>query len=129
MEIQPNGSFIIYGTSVLGTPGSNSIRIYKYLSTGVLDATFGINGIKILSLNNLAINLFVNGKCYLQPNNNYIVSGSSFTVDTNGINRYYLFLRKFNFDGTIDTTFGTNGTVTSSLIKRKLIRNCTKWQY
>ena len=98
MEIQPNGGFLIYGTSLFGPTGSNSIRIYKYLSTGVLDTTFGTNGIKNLSLNNLAINLFVNGKCYLQPNNKYIVSGSTVIVDTNGNNRSYLFLRKFNFD-------------------------------
>lgn len=117
MEIQTDGSFIIYGSSMLGSPTNNSMKIYKYLPTGVLDNSFGANGLKDLSLNDLRLNVFFNGKCYLQPDGKYIVSGSSYVLDSDSVNRYYLFLKKFNNNGTVDASFGTNGKILSNLVK------------
>jgi uncharacterized delta-60 repeat protein len=88
-----------------GTAGGD-FALVKYLPSGILDSTFGTNGIVITQLPNseaLSIELDTNGNIYL--------AGFSTNADSN--NNFTLV--KYLPSGAPDTTFGTDGIVITQL--------------
>lgn len=89
----------------------NELFIYRYTNDGVLDTTFGLNGIVDFTLNTPNYVSFVD-KLFYDLNSGFIYV--AFDYDENidnptvGYLRSYGILRLSN-DGTIDTSFGTNG--------------------
>lgn len=81
----------------------NSKKIYKILPNGTLDNTFGVNG--ALDIANIDNNISYVREMTLSKNNQILIEveydNSSSTTD-NAVLR-------LNLDGTLDTTFGTNG--------------------
>jgi uncharacterized delta-60 repeat protein len=71
------------------------------MSSGNLDTSFGTNGkvIESLSSNYIVIQSVQN------QNGKILVAGYYYTTT------YYLFLARYNLNGTIDTTFGINGYI------------------
>jgi uncharacterized delta-60 repeat protein len=74
-----------------------------YAAPGDLDTTFGTNGVATYDGGNVD----EGRKAILQPDGKIVVSGVTF----NGTDGDVLVLR-YNSDGTLDTTFGTNGVAT-----------------
>ena len=75
---------------------------------GVLDNSFGNNGLKIISLPNKNI------KGYLIlsfPDNSFMISGNTDENPYGSINKS-AFISKHNSDGNLDLTFGNNGFIT-----------------
>jgi uncharacterized delta-60 repeat protein len=95
--IQSNGSIVIAGFTY-----SSDIRLFRYTSTGAIDTTFGTSGVTApFYFKGSDTSLDVHIQC--QSNGSIIVIGD--TKDTG------LFgLARFKPNGTIDASFGSNGT-------------------
>ena len=101
--IQPDGKIIVGGSSSVG------FTMVRYNANGSLDPTFGTNGIVTYSPTPYgesvdAIALQLDGK---------IVTAGSNNFPPDGISRFIVV--RFNSDGTVDQSFGTNGLATASL--------------
>ena len=95
--IQPNGKILICGNFDTPTNLTNGF-IARYNTDGSLDSSFGIDGIVKMNTDNY--NFYSAGSVRLTADNKIIVAG-----DTGS----QTFIARFNSDGSIDTTFSTNG--------------------
>jgi uncharacterized delta-60 repeat protein len=99
LAIQSDGKIVVAGTS-----GGNFV-IARYNSDGSQDTTFGTSG------NNYQITTDFGytdtpSAIVIQADNKIVVAGTS---------GYEVALARYNTDGTLDTTFGTNGKMRTSL--------------
>lgn len=94
--LQSDGSLIVGGNS---TDNPSSIQIARYSASGVLDSSFGTDG--VVTGPEGIINDMV-----LQADGNIIVAGQ-------GAYGQGSLLMRYNTDGTLDTSFGTDGAAIS----------------
>ncbi|MEP0598539.1 T9SS type A sorting domain-containing protein, partial [Nonlabens ulvanivorans] len=111
-----NVSVMLPGNKVLvaGNPGSNtSYYIEKYLDTGLRDTTFGTNGLVLVNINaNSKDNA---NSMRVQSDGKIIITGTS-DSDASLFGTYWdVFVSRLMPDGSVDTTFGTNGHVKTNL--------------
>ena len=99
--LQPDGKIVLVGWSVLNSP-YDSFALARFNSDGSFDQSFG-NGGKVIMVDQGDLNAVV-----LQSDGKLIALGNS-----NSIHSPFLLLR-FNVNGSLDTTFGSSGTVTTS---------------
>lgn len=95
----PDNKILVAGYTTLN--GNDNLLI-KYLPDGQLDTTFGINGISIIEF---GTSLSQIRKIGTQSNEKIILAGRS----SSGSSVSYATVARANSDGTLDTTFGTNG--------------------
>ncbi|MFI5405685.1 MAG: T9SS type A sorting domain-containing protein [Nitrososphaerales archaeon] len=103
--IQSDGKIITAGFCDL--VGQNTFAISRYTITGDLDNTFGNNGIvytQIGSSSDVAYAVAIQG------NGKIVAAGSSNNGGTNDFA-----IARYNQDGSLDNTFGTNGTVVTPI--------------
>ncbi len=81
---------------------STGITLARYNANGTLDPSFGSNGLVTTAINGNAFSVAI------QPADGKIVVGGFLTSNA------FLLLR-YNTNGTLDTTFGSNGQVTTSM--------------
>jgi uncharacterized delta-60 repeat protein len=92
-EIQSDGKILVGGTSFFNFKDFYSVA--RYNANGSIDTTFGTNGLVLIdnsnygTINDIAID--ANGKIIVAGGNTYAV------------------VLRLNSNGTLDTTFGTNG--------------------
>ncbi|MCA8975883.1 MAG: hypothetical protein KDC98_14270, partial [Planctomycetes bacterium] len=104
--VQPDGKILVAGTTFNGT--DDDFVLMRYNADGTLDTTFGggdgIATTDILTLGNAAETIA------LQPDGKILVAGvvHNATSDDIAIVRY-------NPNGTLDTSFGTNGVVVTDM--------------
>jgi uncharacterized delta-60 repeat protein len=101
LAIQNDGKIIAAGYS------SGQIAIVRYNSTGSLDSTFGTNGILTTQVGD-SID-FANSVA-IQNDGKIVAAGESW----NGSDFDFALIR-YNNDGSLDNTFGTNGILTTQL--------------
>lgn len=100
VAIQQNGKIILAG-AVGMDPNLQYSVLARYKTTGILDSTFGVNGVvPINTSSNHVINSII-----IQPDEKII------SIGNNGQYGPDIELSRFNSDGSFDNTFGTNGTV------------------
>jgi uncharacterized delta-60 repeat protein len=98
-----SGGKIIVG----GTINQNLSRIERYNDKGTLDTTFGTNGrVDIVDNSNNQYSLGIIRSLVVQLNNKILTAGS-----VNGT----FAVHRFDFNGGLDSTFGTNGLVTTPM--------------
>jgi uncharacterized delta-60 repeat protein len=100
IALQPDGKIVVAGGS---SPGDHGLLLARYLSNGSLDPSFGDGGYVETQTGDYAFAKAVS----LQPDGKIVVAGGSYQGDDN-----YLFvftLARYNSDGSLDTTFGTDG--------------------
>jgi uncharacterized delta-60 repeat protein len=100
LALQPNGQIL---ASVYLTKGA----VYRFNTDGSQDKTFGINGTAYFQTKDNAV---VNFQAYglaVQPDGRIIGGGSS--TKSGGNPLHYMAVARLNGNGTIDSTFGTNG--------------------
>lgn len=111
VAIQSDGKIVVGGTADL-TPnayaGNNTYEfgVYRFKSNGTLDSSFGQNGEEntpILGGDGMTDDGYA---LAIQSDGRIVVAGKS--VDSGKV---AFALARFNSDGTVDKTFGTNGTV------------------
>jgi uncharacterized delta-60 repeat protein/uncharacterized repeat protein (TIGR02059 family) len=98
VAIQNDGKIVVAGTS------ANDFAVVRYTSDGALDSTFGTAGKKttdIGSSTNDVITCMV-----IQPDGKILVGGYS---DTD------FAMARYNYDGSLDTTFGATGSKTGKV--------------
>ena len=104
LDIQPDGKIVLGGFTDNLT---GDFMVARYDSNGTLDSTFGTGGIvttDILGGDDDADDLL------LQPDGKILVAGYAH----NGLNQDYGIVR-YNSDGSLDTSFGTGGKVTTPI--------------
>lgn len=106
--IQSDGSIIVGGdTLTYSNPADSDFVMLRYLNNGVLDTSFGHNGIVITSLQADDVAKAIT----LQDDGKILMVGSSRAV-YDPILGYYaqdFAVARYNSDGSLDTTFGSNG--------------------
>ncbi len=100
MGLQSNGKIVLAGTAVVS--GQVVVGLARYSAAGVLDTTFGINGIAYTPIGNFAVG---NG-LIIDSNNKIVVTGFALNA---GIQQIYAV--RYTSNGTLDGSFGTNGVV------------------
>ena len=103
--IQSDGKIVAAGASRNGS--LSNFAVVRYNSDGSLDTTFGTNGKVSTSIN--ASNSF-SITAVMQTDGKIVLAGNSF----NGANSDFAVVR-YNTDGSLDTTFGTNGKVVTPI--------------
>ena len=105
MVIQPDGKIVLVGFSL--TSASNfDFALVRYNSDGSLDSSFDNDGISLIELKN-AVDIVLD--IAVQPDGKIVSVGY-------GANIYRdIALTRYNPDGSLDTSFGNNGIVSTSL--------------
>ena len=107
VALDSDNNIIITGVVLIG--GARDTFVARYNTNGVLDASFDDDGkvVHSFSSGNDWANSLV-----LQPNGKIIVAG---TNDVGGSVWQDFMFARFNIDGSLDTTFGTNGLFTTPI--------------
>lgn len=102
ITMQADGKILVSGTAFNSTAPIRSAVLVRYQSNGELDATFGDNGIVLANVSDEDYGR----KHTIQPDGKIIIVGNTtINGDHDGL------IGRFNTDGTIDDTFGTDGFV------------------
>jgi uncharacterized delta-60 repeat protein len=100
---------VVAGYSYNGS--KNYFSLVRYNTNGNLDTTFGTNGIVTTAIRGInSINDYANA-LFIQSNG-ILVAGSSYD---NTSSKYDFALVRYQATGSLDTTFGTNGIVTTAI--------------
>jgi uncharacterized delta-60 repeat protein len=104
ITVQPDGKIIIAG---FADNLSTDIYVARLLPSGDLDSTFGTGGITITDFGNNTLDHAHD--IALQADGKIIVTGWVLDQDIN------IALLRYNNDGTLDSTFGVNGKVSTDI--------------
>ncbi len=107
IAIQPNGQIVAAGFAIIG---ANEFALARYNTNGTLDTSFGTNGVVTTSISG---SNFSQINSITMQSNGQIVAGGYATQIVSGINEFAL--ARYNPNGALDTSFGTNGVVTTSI--------------
>ena len=101
-----------YSYSFTSIVDGNEFNVVRYSTTGVPDVSFDNDGIiasKFESSNDLCAKLLI------QPDDKIITIGIKKTFAMGTLGKEFIAMSRTNNDGSLDTTFGTNGKVVSDL--------------
>ncbi len=109
MKVQPDGKIVMGGhyRNNTPTPKANFLLV-RFNSNGSIDSTFGINGFAANNLSQRVASVHDDNGCYdlaILPDGKILAVGD---VRVSSVNQR-LALVRFNSNGTIDSSFGTNG--------------------
>lgn len=106
--VQPDRKLVCVGQSIRRGSESEDVALVRYLSNGRLDQSFGVGGISLfdsgLGMDDIA------ASAVLAPDGKIVVAG---VADVAGDDRQDFFIARFNSDGSIDSSFGSRGFVTT----------------
>jgi len=106
MQIQPDGKYVLAGHNYNDYDGNRDIVVLRFNTDGSLDKSFGGSGEVIISLNYAKFATAV----ILQPDGKIIVGGAS-----NFLTHERFFIVRLNKNGMVDTSFGSDGTITTEV--------------
>lgn len=107
VALQPDGKIIAAGFAATGFGSETGFALARYNTNGTLDTTFGIGGKVVTTIGTFgtaAANAIV-----LQPNGMIVVSG----VAQPNLGDSDFALARYKIDGSLDSTFGSGGQVTT----------------
>ncbi len=105
VAIQVDGKLVVAGSASYG--GVRHFALARYDRAGGLDSTFGSGGVVTTT-----IDLECFGRAVvIQADGSIVVGGASINNGTNGD----FALVRYHTDGSLDTSFGTNGVITTSI--------------
>ena len=102
LAIQPDGKIIAAGYSY------NMFALARYNTNGSLDGTFGVNG---TTLAQVGTGSGVAYALQIQSDGKILAAGTAYDASAN----QHFALARFNTNGTLDTSFGSAGKVTTSI--------------
>ncbi len=105
VQILPDNKIIVAGVTQLISGGLKDFAMVKFNSDGSLDTNFGTGGRVASDL--FGFDEFAND-CVIQPDGKILVAGY---YNDPLPNQQVAVIARFNSDGTVDNTFGTNGKV------------------
>src|SRR6266540_4059662 len=108
VAIQPNGKIVAGGDAQIGTTAAFGLA--RYNANGSIDTSFGSGGLVATTFG--TGNTRVNGIA-LQPDGKIVTAG----FDKNAT-EFEFALARYNADGSLDTSFGSGGRVTTAISDR-----------
>jgi uncharacterized delta-60 repeat protein len=112
--IQPDGRIVAAGVADMGLgQGGMNWAIARYNADGTLDPTYGDDGTVIVALGEGDNRDAPSGGIELQPDGKIVAAGVA-VMGSDNANRDFA-LARFNADGSLDTSFGTGGTVVGAV--------------
>jgi len=103
-----DNKIVVCGSAYNGS--KEDFVLVRYNTEGLLDTTFGINGMVTTSIGSGDDN----ANCLLlQPDNKILVTGSTSNVIDGSKSNFALV--RYNFNGSLDNTFGSDGIVVTAL--------------
>jgi uncharacterized delta-60 repeat protein len=111
LAVQSDGKIVVTGYSNVksGKKTYRRLLVARYTAAGALDSTFGSGGKVLIDLGAQEMGRSV----AIQPDGKIVVAGYSFSSTTT--NSKWSVLR-FNANGSLDSTFGTNGLTQTSIL-------------
>lgn len=106
VAIAPDGKIVAGGHSATG------FTLVRYTVSGTIDKSFGVNGIATADFGDGA----TVGSIVIKPSGKIIAVG--------GMGNYFL-VAKFNANGSLDSSFGTNGKVTTRFVSNAMANYVT----
>jgi uncharacterized delta-60 repeat protein len=106
VAIQRDGKIVVAGSAFISA--TSEFALARYNTDGSLDTGFGNSGIVTTSTGTSSVALYV---CVQTNDKIFAVGKSSFGASTSA-----LILIRYNSDGSLDTTFGNNGMVTTPTV-------------
>jgi uncharacterized delta-60 repeat protein len=106
LVIQTDGKIVVGGYYYTG--GQYDFALVRYIANGHLDEDFGTNADGIVTTDIGGIDNYINALA-IQSDGKIVAAGYS-----QGSSDYFV-LARYNSDGSLDTAFGTGGTVTTSI--------------
>ncbi len=107
---QDNNTYMLGGQTNFYATAAPSNSIKKFTPTGNTAMSFGTSGTLTVSLDIDATTKADFRKILIQPDGKILLAGMAVTTTTGSANQYpYLVIARYLPNGTIDTTFGTNG--------------------
>ncbi|MES2485560.1 MAG: T9SS type A sorting domain-containing protein [Bacteroidota bacterium] len=110
--LQPDGKIVMFG-SVVNNDSSMVLKGLRFNANGTTDTAFGDNGTLILLPGAYA---YLSYKCFLQPDGKIIVAGRGLGTEVN------FTTMRFTANGAIDTTYGTDGVISTYLSEYREIK-------
>ena len=119
VKIQSDGKIVVAGESAFadGRPGSNRrFALARYNSDGSLDTTFGVGGLVTTNFTPFADAVGAGGLA-IQADGKIVAAGFAGRKDANphGSPGATFAMARYDIDGTLDATFGSDGTVTTDV--------------
>src|SRR6266478_1688736 len=109
VALQPDGKFVVVGQTYRNNDYTGEdFAVARYNTDGTLDTTFGINGKVRTDFPGLAA---VASSVLIQPDGKILVAGGAFPLFT-FLGDFELV--RYNPNGSLDTSFGNGGVVTTS---------------
>lgn len=113
--VLPDGKIVAGGAAGMGPGGGGrNFALVRYNSDGTLDPTFGAYGIVTTALAPGDNQDYVSGLA-LQPDGRIVAAGVASADDTGAEPAFDHALARYNPDGTLDLSFGTNGKVITAV--------------
>lgn len=115
--VQPDGKIVVAGGAFFLFTFAGNFEIVRYNRNGSLDTSFGNGGI--------VTTVFPGGGSYafslaLQPDGKIVAAGTVFVnFDPGEMSDTDFGLARYNPDGTLDTTFGSGGLVTTDFVGKE----------
>jgi uncharacterized delta-60 repeat protein len=107
MALQTDGKIVLAGFATAGDP---HMALARYNANGTLDGTFGVGGKIITDIN--GTRNFANALA-IQSDGKIVIGGSTLTTPGS----FVMFaLVRYNTDGSLDSTFGSGGKVTTQVV-------------
>lgn len=104
--LQPDGKIVAAGGGYFAPASQTNVlgfKIMRFLPSGARDTSFGTNGIAYESFDDLGA---APESMFIQPDGKIVVAGTD--------NGSMLFIARFNPNGSLDASFGTNGKIVTN---------------
>lgn len=116
VALQPDGKIIVGGTYI-SSHGDNDFALMRYNANGSADASFSSDGKTVTAFGN-SNNNYIHW-LYILPNGKILAYGSTGTQSLTPKSA----IVRYNSNGSIDTSFGTEGKIISDLFPYNTIGN------
>ena len=116
IAIQADGKIVAGGYAYEENEAGDNDWLFalaRYNPNGTLDTTFGTNGKVMTDIGNGDDDTIYS--IAIQTDGKIVVGGYAHEIDGEGNDRFIFALARYNPDGTLDTTFGTNGKVMTDI--------------
>jgi uncharacterized delta-60 repeat protein len=109
VAIQPDGKIVVAGYADSGTSGNSQFALIRLTTAGSLDSTFGSSGVVKTSIGTGTVDTA--SALVLQPDGGIVVAGQT-NNPTSKVSAFALV--RYTAAGSLDSTFGTGGIVSTS---------------
>lgn len=108
LAIQPNGKIIAAGETVNGQTSATDFGLVRYDTSGNLDPAFGVGGKVVTDFSGWSDSI---QSLAFEPDGKIVAGGNVFMGDS--ATALDFGLARYNSDGSLDSTFGNSGKVTT----------------